>query len=247
MTPAFAERYLAVEETQWWCKGRREAVTELVRQITPSRDIRMLEIGCSGGILLRDLAAAGYRNLYGIDINGAAVATACARGLAGVRQMDATRLAFEDGSFDLVVASDVLEHIEDAISALKEWRRVLRRRAKLIVFVPAFQALWSSHDEANHHVRRYSGRQLRHALEEAGFTIERLSYWNMALTIPGFVLSSLERMLPGSPRNKDTGCLVQPVAPVNAALHHLIAVENKVLRHVDLPFGTSVFAIASAT
>jgi hypothetical protein len=96
-------------------------------------------------------------------------------------------------------------------------------------------------------VRRYSGSQLRHALEEAGFNIERLSCWNMTLAVPGLLLSLLERILPGSPRDSDTGGLVQPVEPVNAALHQIIAVENKTLRYVNLPFGASVFAIASAT
>jgi ubiquinone/menaquinone biosynthesis C-methylase UbiE len=247
VTPAFAERYLAVEETQWWCKARREAVADLVRRTTPARTARMLEIGCSGGVLLRDLGAAGYRDLHGIDISEAAIAAARRRGFTRVSQMDATRLTFDDGSFDLVIASDVLEHIEDDISALKEWRRVLSSRGKLIVFVPAFQALWSSHDKANDHVRRYSGSQLRHALEEAGFNIERLSCWNMTLAVPGLLLSLLERILPGSPRDSDTGGLVQPVEPVNAALHQIIAVENKTLRYVNLPFGASVFAIASAT
>jgi SAM-dependent methyltransferase len=247
MTPAFAEKYLAVEETQWWCKARREAVADLVRRTAPSHEVRVLEIGCSGGVLLRDLLNAGYSDVYGIDISDAAVAAARARALLNVSAMDATRLAFQDGSFDLVIASDVLEHINDDVSALKEWRRVMTRRGTLIIFVPAFQMLWSSHDEANHHVRRYSGKQLRQALELAGFTIRRASYWNMALSIPGFVLSLVERLLRSSTRDGETGGLVEPTAPLNGLLHRLIAVENTALRHVNLPFGTSVFAVASAS
>ena len=245
MKPAYEERYLAIEETQWWCKARREMVLQLIRQSTPSVESRVLEIGCSGGVLLQQLAGSGYANVYGIDISEAAVNAAHARGLENVSVFDASTLPFPDESFDLVVASDVLEHIEKAIGALRDWRRVLAPAGKLIVFVPAFRFLWSSHDEANRHFRRYSGRQLRAELAQAGFKVERLSYWNALLTLPGIALKMGEKLAGRSSRETDTGGLVQPPAPFNWLLHGVISVENAILRYANLPFGTSVFAVAT--
>lgn len=245
MNPAFEKCYLRVEETQWWCRARRDVVRQLVHQIAPDRSSRILEVGCSGGVLLRQLVADGYENVQGADISESAIDVARARGLRKVATMDATRLAFPDNSFQILIASDVLEHIEHPAEALKDWRRVLAPNGKLIVFVPAFQALWSSHDEVNQHFRRYSARQLRVALERAGFAVERLSYWNALLTIPGVLLKVAERLSGHSARSGNSGGLVQPSDAMNNLLYRTIALENVLLNYADLPFGTSVFAVAN--
>jgi SAM-dependent methyltransferase len=246
MDPAFEERYLRVEETQWWCRARRDFVRRLVHESAPDRCARILEIGCSGGVLLQQLSDDGYHNVQGVDISVSAVSAARARNVQNVAVMDASSLTFDNNSFDFVIASDVLEHLKSSIEALTNWRRVLAPAGKLIVFVPAFQFLWSSHDEANRHFRRYSARQLRDELNRAGFAVQRLSYWNALLTVPGFMLQMAERAFGRSTRGSDTGGLVQPPAAVNELLYRTIALENLALRHIDLPFGTSVFAVAHA-
>lgn len=245
MKPAFEECYLRVEETQWWCRARRDVVRRLVHEIAPDRSSRILEVGCSGGVLLQQLLVEGYDNVHGVDISESAIRTARARGLRNVRTMDAAGLTFPDNSFELVIASDVLEHIENPAQALNDWRRVLAPRGKLIAFVPAFQGLWSSHDEVNQHFRRYSARGLRLELQRTGFAVERLSYWNALLTIPGVLLKVTERLSGRSARSSDTGGLVQPPGAVNKLLYGMIALENVLLKYADLPFGTSVFAVAS--
>ncbi|MDQ6808329.1 MAG: methyltransferase domain-containing protein, partial [Verrucomicrobiota bacterium] len=162
-----------------------------------------------------------------------------------VQVMDGARLSYADESFDLIAASDVLEHISSADAALREWFRVLASGSKLIVFVPAFQCLWSSHDVANHHQRRYSAGELRRSLREAGFRVERLSYWNGLLTLPGIAFNGLKRLFPTSTRSRATGGLVQPFKPINELLFQTISLENWALRYIDLPFGTSVFVVDS--
>jgi ubiquinone/menaquinone biosynthesis C-methylase UbiE len=246
MNPALQEKYLRVEEHQWWCKARRDIVLDLAMTLAPHNRARILEIGCSGGLLLEKLTNAGYRHVHGVDLSDAAIAAARRRGVTNVEVMNASKLSFPDRAFDLLIASDVLEHIANAQEALREWRRVLAPDAKLIVFVPAFEALWSSHDDANQHFRRYSRRQLAEVLEGAGLCVERLSYWNALLTIPGVMLNAAEKVAQRSSRPSDTGGLVQPPPPFNWLLYRLIALENATLRYVDLPFGTSVFAVASS-
>lgn len=244
MKLAYETRYLAIEETQWWCKARREMVLQLVLQIAPASSARILEIGCSGGVLLQQLRGRGYGELHGVDISEPAIRAAEARGCEDVKVMDAATLSFPDESFDLLIASDVLEHLDKPVDALREWRRVLAPAAKLIVFVPAFQFLWSSHDEANQHFRRYSAPELRTQLEAAGYQPERISYWNASLTIPGILLKVAELLARRSTRASDTGGLVQPPAPWNQLLYRTIATENMLLRYTNFPFGTSVFAVA---
>lgn len=244
MQRAFEEKYLRVEETQWWCKARREAVLQTVARAGIKTDAPILEVGCSGGLLLAELADAGYARTTGIDVSETAIGAARERGVRSVIIMDGARLEFADCSFELVIASDVIEHVEHAEAALREWHRVLTPGGTLIVFAPAFQFLWSSHDEVNRHYRRYSRRELKQSLERAEFVVERLSYWNGLLTVPGAALSLIKRVLPRRSRTDGTGGLVQPFRPVNALLFHIISAENAALRYVNLPFGTSVFAIA---
>ena len=113
---------------------------------------------------------------YGED--GARVAHE--RGLATVRA-DATRLPVADASLDLVVAFDILEHIEDDTSAVTEVRRVLRPDATYLVAVPADPRLWSAHDEAVDHVRRYTRETLRDVLTRGGFDVVSMDSWNVLL------------------------------------------------------------------
>ena len=181
MDPHYEQHYHELEDRQWWFVARRQIVFQLVQQLGLSPHARILEIGCSTGPFLSQLREAGYRQLSGIDISAAAIAGCHARGLHDCHVMDATQLDFADQSFDLVIASDVLEHLEQDQQAAQEWLRVLVPGGRLILFVPAFQCLWSRHDEVNHHFRRYTRRHLVRVLRTAGWDVERSSYWNAAL------------------------------------------------------------------
>ncbi|MEW6723096.1 MAG: methyltransferase domain-containing protein, partial [Candidatus Micrarchaeota archaeon] len=134
-----------------------------------------------------------------------------------------------------VIASDVLEHIEDERAALAEWTRILHPRGTLVVFVPAFMSLWSAHDDANGHFRRYSGSALRSALDSTGLAVRRLSYWNALLLLP----AAIRRI---ALRGGDDLRRLHPLA--NSSLGLILRAENAILRYADLPFGVSVFAVA---
>jgi putative flippase GtrA len=132
-------------------------------------------------------------------------------------------LPFADGAFDLVTTLDVLEHIDDDVAALAEVRRVLRPRGLLLAAVPAFMFLWGKQDEVSHHQRRYTARTLRRALGEAGFEVDRTSYFNTVL-FPPIALVRLGRRLLGRPGARQSDFELGP-ARLNGLLGAVLGAE----------------------
>ena len=248
MDLSYEAKYHQLEEKHWWFAGRRDAVFDLIRTLRLPTTAAILEIGCSGGPLLQRLRAAGYADVTGIDVSTTAIELAQARGVPNVAVMDGAALSFASGRFDLIIASDVLEHIENESRALQEWTRVLRPGGQLLAFVPAHAYLWSAHDVVNHHFRRYSRPGLVRALAAAGLRVQRSSFWNVALYFPAALVRLGARLLHGPPSAfppaGTTGDLHRLAGPVNYALLNWIRLENWLLRHVNMPLGVSVFALA---
>jgi SAM-dependent methyltransferase len=248
MDLTYEAKYHQLEEQHWWFASRRDAVYDLIKSLNLPLSAAILEIGCSGGPLMQRLFAAGHTDVTGIDVSAPAIELAKARGVPHVSVMDGAALEFTDARFDVVIASDVLEHIEDEGKALREWARVLKPGGQLMVFVPAHAYLWSEHDVVNHHFRRYSRQNLVDALTRAGLQTQRSSFWNAALYLPTAILRLGRRLLhgPASPEIKPgaTGDLHHFAGPVNSLLLQWIKAENRILRRVDLPLGMSVFALA---
>ncbi|RSK49597.1 class I SAM-dependent methyltransferase [Hymenobacter rigui] len=236
--------YHQLEENHWWFRGRRDGVFDQLQHLNLPKTAAILEIGCSGGPLQQQLRAAGFHNLTGIDISETAIALAHQRQIPNVSVMDGARLDFPDESFDVVVASDVLEHIEDEQLALREWRRVLKPGGQLLVYVPAWPQLWSQHDVVNRHFRRYTNASLRQALTQASMQVVRQSYWNFALFFPTFLVRQAQRLSRPASADTGTGDLLALPAPLNHSLTWLLRTENRLLRHLNLPVGVSVFALA---
>lgn len=238
MNEEYESHYHSVEEQHWWFVARRHMVWSLIQELHLPPTASVLEIGCSGGPLLLQLRQAGYLHLTGIDVSSRAIATARQRGLADVHVMDGTRLEFADNAFDLIIASDVLEHIDDEAAALREWHRVLRPGGRLLVFVPAHSFLWSQHDVVNHHYRRYSGARLRQVLQQHHFQLQRFGFWNNLLFFPTAAVRLLQRWWPA----RSKGDLQILPRPLNQGLLQLLKAENRLSRTLPLPFGVSVFA-----
>lgn len=239
-------KYHQIEENYWWFRARRDMVFRLIEGLRLPTTAAVLEIGCSGGPLLQRLAQQGYSDLTGIDVSETGIALAQQRGLRNTSCMDGTRLQFPDAAFDLVIASDVLEHIADEGQALREWQRVLRPGGQLLVFVPAFTFLWGKHDEVNQHFRRYTAAQLAAALGRAGLQVQRRSYWNVGLFFPTAAVRLLNRLRPPRPANgeqlQDDFFATPPL--LNRLLSGFITAENRFLQTLNAPVGVSVFALA---
>jgi SAM-dependent methyltransferase len=229
------------ELRHWWFRGRRRVLIDLLRGIAGPRagSLRILDYGCGTGGNTSAYASLG--KVVGIEPEAAAVRLARERGGAQYCRTNGTQLPFRRGAFDAVVASDVLEHIEDDLAAVSEIARVLGPGGGAIISVPAHPWLFSEHDAALHHFRRYSKAMLRDVLERGGLRIRRLSYWNAAL-FPAICLHRLwgKRRSGREPRS-DTRS-----APwlINEGLAALLAAETAVLRHAPLPWGVSLVGVA---
>jgi SAM-dependent methyltransferase len=239
----FEKKYHFLEEKHWWFVGRRKIILALVRKFYPDRKrINILEIGCSGGPLLKLLLSQGYSHVVGIDNSKEAMQLCKERGFKDVFLMDGVNPHFDSEEFDLIIASDVLEHIHDDEKAVKEWKRVLKKEGVIICFVPALRALWSKHDEDNEHCRRYTKKELENIFANNDFKIIRSSYWNIALFLPTLFYRFLKRTFL---KESLTYQLKGSNYALNLFLNKLLSIENFLLKiGVNYPVGISVFVVA---
>ncbi len=231
---------LEVDEHHWWYRGRRRVIrAELDRLPLPSA-ARVLDAGCGSGRTLQELV--DYGDVSGIELNTEAAALARGRALGDVEVGRLEELPWEDATFDLITCLDVIEHVPDDTAALAELLRVCRPGGWLLVTVPAYQALWSRHDEANHHYRRYSRAALRAAAGAAGWQLQRMSSFNSLLLAPAAAVRLAQRRL--GTHNGYTNDLDLGPAWLNDVLERPLALEASWLaRGRTLPAGLSLLAV----
>jgi SAM-dependent methyltransferase len=232
-----------VEQSHWWHTGRREIlasfVADICREVTDRRP-RILDVGCGTGANL--LMLSKYGDAEGVDVSEDALAFCRERGLEKVKLGAGEELPYEDGSFDLVTAFDVVEHMDDDLAGLTEMRRVLRPGGRVLLFVPAFMFLWGLQDDVSNHRRRYRLPELRRVLEQAGFEVERTTYANITFFLPILFIRKLMRLtgLKASTENNIN------VTALNGFLRRLFGTESWILRYMNLPFGVSALCVGRA-
>src|SRR5262245_55702610 len=221
MDTTYQDLYFELQDTHWWFQARTHFILCLLRQLKVPPSAAILDVGCSSGLLMRKLHRGGYANVVGLDLSEQAIRRCHAIGLSNTTAMDATHPQYADQSFDLLIASDILEHLDDETTALQNWLRILKPRGRLIVCVPAFRFLWSEHDVVNYHRRRYTRKMLRAALTRVGFAIDRASYWNFSLFPPVAIFRIIRRIVV-LPESQMSGHLRPGSTLVNAALYALL-------------------------
>ncbi len=170
-------RTVELEDRHWWYRERRAMLARELRRLGPPG--RALDIGAAGGGNTRVLVGHGWDALAA-DYSETAVELAVRRGLRAIHA-DACDLPLPGESFDLVLAFDVLEHIEDDHTAARELVRVLRPGGRALITVPCDMALWSAHDVASFHFRRYAREELTALLRGAGLVVDRMWSWNVLM------------------------------------------------------------------
>ncbi|HLV78805.1 MAG TPA: class I SAM-dependent methyltransferase [Chthonomonadaceae bacterium] len=246
MNVAEYERMYRLEDAYWWFVGRRRLIEALLQATygtpgTLATPLTILDIGCGTGAMSQRLKAWG--RVVSADFSPLALQFSRRRGLEHLAGADAMRLPFASERFDAIVTMDVLEHLPDDRAALCEFYRVLKPGGRLFATVPAYPHLWSEHDLALMHFRRYVRPELAERLAASGFRIEKLSHTMTSL----YPLVALQRRLNAKKPPHDPPQAAMPMlpAPINGALIALLAAENALARRLNFPFGVTILAIAS--
>jgi SAM-dependent methyltransferase len=241
MNPEEYRQLIRLGETHWWFVGTRDILFSSIDKYVPPKE-PALDVGCGSGLMMKRFSGEG--SVVGIDVNQGALAHCKSIGFDRLCRGDAAALPFKSNSFGFVIAADLLEHCEDDSAVLAELCRVLSRNGFLLASVPAYGALWSSHDEALFHKRRYVKRGLVAKAQAAGFTIERASYFN-TLLFPPAALVRLTLGKLGGKKRRDQIKYHEDLKLLNRILLGLIRMERHLLDRFDLPFGLSILLIAS--
>ncbi|HWQ19577.1 MAG TPA: class I SAM-dependent methyltransferase [Methanotrichaceae archaeon] len=236
------EKMYRIEEANWWYKGRRELAVEILSGIKQGyKKLDVLDLGCGTGQNLISFQSSGDCRCHGMDISMEALRFCRSRENLSLARGSGEMLPFKSNAFDVVFALDVIEHIEDHKRAMKEICRILRPGGFLVLTVPAFQFLWSAHDTANHHKRRYTRAGLIRDLESSHLSVEKSTYWNFFL-FPAVALFRLIRRS-GEEASARTD-LPDPPGVLNSLLLKMLRLEKAmILRGVTLPVGVSILCV----
>lgn len=247
MHPSLYEEMFRLESEHWWFVARRRVFRHLLRQLTaghPERP-RVLDIGSGCGKQVQELS--DEFAMEGVEPSPEARTLAARRGVQLTAGLLPDQLPFEPGSFDAVLLTDVLEHVDDDLASLRGAARLLRPGGAALITVPALPWLWTSRDAIHQHRRRYSRGSLETLLAGSGLEVELLSWFNGLLAPLGVATRLWRRLreaLGGAQEHRPGGDLWIPPAPLNAALASCFAFERHLLRGGWLPIGLSLLAIA---
>lgn len=230
-----------LDDRHWWYRARRRIIADLIRrEVSPSKDAQILELGCGTGHNLAMLA--GFGHVEGLELDEEARALSEKRLGRRIMSSPLPELGeVPDRHYDLIGAFDVIEHIEDDHAALASIATKLKPGGKFVMTVPAHQWMWSAHDVVNHHKRRYSKSRLKTLVDGSPMKLERVGYFNSLL----FPLAVAERGA-SRLRGKNDADVKLPPAPLNAMLEKLFETERYLVGRLPLPPGLSLFAVASA-
>jgi SAM-dependent methyltransferase len=238
MERAVFDRMAELDQVHWWFVARRRILETLIRRVVrlPAK-ARILEVGCGTGHNLAMLKKFGSVEASELDRSARVVANKRLRGTVKEAKLPDLSM-FERNSYDLVALLDVLEHVPDDLASLRAIHRRLKPGGKLLLTVPANPWMWSAHDTAHHHFRRYTKGSLEELFLRSGLEVELLSYFNTLL----YPLVAAARLVGKVTRSRSADDKL-PGDLVNGVLERVFGFEAGLLGRVPMPFGVSLVAI----
>jgi len=232
-----------LEETHWWFLARKEIVLKLIQKFQPGKKeaspLHLLDIGCGTGGMLAGLQSLG--TVWGIDSNKKAVDYASSKVPQATVIHGSVPQDMPQQQFDIITLLDVLEHIEDDTATLQRLKQALKPGGIAVITIPAYQFLWTSHDDMNEHKRRYTSGELQEKIEKSGLTIKKISYYNTFLFLPIAAIKIFQRLFSREVKShfRDT----PPPSYLNMPLRIIFSLEKHLLSFLNFPFGVSIIAV----
>jgi 2-polyprenyl-3-methyl-5-hydroxy-6-metoxy-1,4-benzoquinol methylase len=226
--------FYKIEKKHWWFKARLDILLYFLKnRIKLPASSRLLDVGCGTGAVLESLQK--EYNAFGIDMSEKAIEFCRLQGISKVTVSALDEMPSSD-KFDILTFFDVIEHIEHDEEVLRSAYNQIVEGGNILVTVPAYKFMWSSHDDLNLHYRRYTKRQLKEKVEAAGFTIEHITYYNTFL----FPLALIQRLFSKFIPNSNHPDLSIPNNVINNLLYKIFVQEKKIISKTSFPFGLSI-------
>ena len=232
MQPAYGNEYADLYEKHWWWQSRERILEGILSKLELPESPDICDFGCGDGVSFPMLRSIG--NVCGIE---------CDTSLITDRYRDSIHTqplgdpAYEGLQFDLVTAFDVVEHIEDDVTAMTSLADLVRPGGWLVMTVPAFMSLWDKHDEINQHYRRYTKSSFRKVIP-AVFDVSQLRYFFHAIYCVKLGVAILNRFRAQPAKQHSL-----PPAALNAAAREFCVLESRLLSPLRLPCGSSLLAV----
>jgi 2-polyprenyl-3-methyl-5-hydroxy-6-metoxy-1,4-benzoquinol methylase len=232
-------KFFEVQKKHWWFVVRKKIVLDTIdRYLVKNKSAKVLDIGCGSGLMLNALEEVG--KTFGMDMSDEAISFSKEIFSGKVEKgFLPDQVPYEESVFDLITALDVIEHVDQDVESLIAIRSRLVPGGKAVITVPAYMFLWSAFDDLNEHKRRYTLTELNTKLTQAGFTVQKISYFNTLLFPVVFVVRMLNKLLKRSGESD----VDIPSFPLNFILEKIFGIEKYLLRFINLPFGVSVLAV----
>lgn len=227
-----------LEDHHWWFVARRNILSSLLTTLDLDPSSLVLEVGAGTGGNLAMLSR--YGSVSAIEPATTALKIAQKRGIATIKPGQLPdNLPFADGDFTLAAALDVLEHVKPDDASLSAIHKKLQPNGYFLLTVPAYKWLWSDHDDLHHHFHRYTKKEICEKLVMAGFIVEKVSYFN-CLLFPVLIGTRGIKKAFGLTVRED----VMFPGWLNSLFKGIFSSERWLLRHWNLPFGSSIVAVA---
>ena len=236
------------ERSYWWHKGRlfliRLWLEKILAEFSGTGKPQIFEVGCGTGAT--NVVLNEYGNTTSMDVSSEAVKYCKQRGIKNVFVADIVTMNISKykGKFDVALALDVLEHIQDDVEAMVQVYKLLKPGGYFLITVPAYKFLWSHHDEALHHKRRYHSLEITQKLRDVGFKITKRSHFVFTLFFPVLFIKVFVGNFFGRTAYPKTSSYVKLPDSLNNLLTYILKVEAWVLNYVYLPLGTTIFIVS---
>ncbi len=240
MEKDFYKTYFALEEDNWWFRVRRNLIFDLLIKYKVPKTAKIFDFGCGSGYTVGCLQKLGY-DASGSDISAEAIEFGLSKGTRNIAVAQRGEIRPPEGSFDLILALDVIEHIQDDSGAIRAIERALRPGGMAIITVPAYQWLWGVQDDVAHHFRRYTAGSFAKVLKQnSKLKIIRKTYFNTFL----FPLVAFVRILSKwfNLKERESDFDINSTW-LNAIFFHIFNLEIKILKHMSFLFGISILAV----